>query len=109
MVFEPRRDIDAVTHKVAVRFLDNISQVNADPHIDALVVTKISVALGQATVDLHGATHGLNYTAKLDNSAVAEPFDQTSVVDCIAGSINPLRNSRSRMRVPSSSASMSRP
>ena len=34
--FEPRGDIDAVAHQVAVTLLDNVTQVNADTELDAL-------------------------------------------------------------------------
>jgi len=35
---EPRGDIDAVAHEVAVGFLDNVAQVDADAKLDAAVL-----------------------------------------------------------------------
>ena len=35
--FQPRGDIDAVAHQVAVALLDHVAQMNADTKVDALV------------------------------------------------------------------------
>src|SRR5580704_4771846 len=32
--FEPGRDIDAVAHQIAVAFLDDVAEMNADPELD---------------------------------------------------------------------------
>ena len=46
--FEPRGNIDAVAHQVAVSLLDDVAEVNADAEIYAAVGGHASVALDQA-------------------------------------------------------------
>ena len=43
--FQARGDIDAVSHQVAVRFLDDVPEMNADPEHDAAIVWHAGVAL----------------------------------------------------------------
>ena len=46
--FEPRGDIDAVAHQIAVALLDHVAQMDADPKLDALVGRDARVALDHA-------------------------------------------------------------
>src|SRR5574337_1164686 len=65
-VLEPRRDVDAVAHQVAIGFLDDVAQVNPNSDFDSSVVCQSGVALGQAAQDLLSATHGLDHAAELN-------------------------------------------
>ena len=80
--FEPRGDVDSVAHQIAVGLLHDIAEVNADAIFDALLVRRVGVALDHAALHFHGAAHGLNHAAKLDNRPVAGPLDHPPVVNC---------------------------
>ncbi len=41
--FEPRRDIDAVAHRVAITLLDHVAEVGVDPGLDAALVRQTGV------------------------------------------------------------------
>ena len=87
--FQSRGNIDAVAHEVAIALLDHISDVNADPELDATLGRKAGVALDHAVLHLDGAAHGINHAAKLDDAAVAgalhyAPMDSDGRGDQIA-------------------------
>ena len=65
--FEPRRDIDAVAHQIAIALLDHIAQMDANPKFDALVGRDPSVALDHRSLDFNGAVHRVDDTPELDN------------------------------------------
>jgi hypothetical protein len=74
---QPRRDIDAVTHQIAVGFLYDIAEVNADAKHDAALRRQPGVALNEAVLHLDGAAHRVDHAAKLEEAAVAGAFDDT--------------------------------
>ena len=78
--FEPRGDVDAVAHQVAVAFLDHVAKMNADTKLDATLRGQAGVALGQAALHFDGAAHGIDDTAKLDEAPVAGPLDDAPAV-----------------------------
>ena len=43
---QPRGDIDAVAHQIAVGFLDHIAEMDADAILDALIWWHASIAFG---------------------------------------------------------------
>jgi hypothetical protein len=47
---QPRGDIDAVAHQIAVRLLHDVAEVNADAELDAAVGRQSGVALDQAVL-----------------------------------------------------------
>ncbi len=55
--FEPRGDIDAVAHQVAVGLLDHVAEMDADAEFDAAVFGHAGVALDHAVLQLDGAAH----------------------------------------------------
>ena len=77
---QPRGDIDAVAHQVAVALLDHVAEMDADPKFDALVRRDPSVALDHRPLDFNGAVHCVDDTAELDNAAVAGALDDAAVV-----------------------------
>ena len=80
MPFEPRGDIDAVAHQVAVGLLDHVAEMDADPKFDALVGRDLGVALDHRPLDFNGAVHRVDDTAELDDAAVAGALDDAAVV-----------------------------
>jgi hypothetical protein len=73
--FEPRRDIDAVAHQIAVAFLDHVAQMDTDPKLDAALGRKTRVAFDHAVLHFDGAAHGINHAAELDEDSVPCPLD----------------------------------
>jgi hypothetical protein len=49
--FQPRCDIDAIAHEVAVALLDHVANVDADAVLDPLLGRHACVALGHAELD----------------------------------------------------------
>ncbi len=78
--FQPRGDIDAVAHEVAVGLLDDVADVDADPVIDALLRRQAGVALGHADLDFDCAAHGVDHAAELDEDPVAGALDDAAAV-----------------------------
>ena len=69
--FQPRGDVDAVAHQVAVALLDHVAEMNADAELDAALGRKAGVALDHAVLHLDGAAHGVDHAAELDETSVA--------------------------------------
>jgi len=67
-------------HEVAVRLLDDITEMNADADLDALLHGKTFVPLREAFADLERAADGLDHAAKFDDCAVAGAFDEPPIV-----------------------------
>ena len=78
--FEPGRDVHAVAHEVAVRFLDDVAKMNADAKLDATFGRQAGVALDHAGLHLEGAAHGVDHAAELDDRAVAGALDDAAVM-----------------------------
>ena len=77
---QPRGDIDAVAHQVAVALLDHVAEMDADPKFDALVRRDPSVALDHRPLDFNGAVHRVDDAAELDDAAVAGALDDAPMV-----------------------------
>ena len=77
---EPRGDIDAVTHEVAVALLDHIAEMNANPELDALLGRHTSVALDHSGLHFDRAAHRVNDAAELDDAAVAGALDHPAAI-----------------------------
>ena len=78
--FQPRRDIHAIAHQVAVLFLDHIAEVDADTEFDAALRRQPSVALDHAILDFNRAAHGVDHRAKLDNCPIAGALDDAAAM-----------------------------
>ena len=72
---QSRGDIDAVAHQVAVVFLDDVADVNADAEFDSPVLRHAGVAFDEAVLDFDRAADRVHDAAKLDYTAVAGAFD----------------------------------
>ena len=77
---QPRGDIDAVAHEVAVALLDHVAEMDADPKFDALVRRDLSVALDHRSLDFNGAVHRVDDAAELDDCAIAGALDDAPMV-----------------------------
>ena len=78
--FEPRGDIDAVAHQIAVGLLDDIAEMNADAELDAALGRHAGVALDHAVLHLDRASHRVDDAAKLDEAAVAGALDDAPMM-----------------------------
>src|SRR5208337_3249637 len=79
--FEAGGDIDAVAHQVAVGFLDDVAEMDADAKLDAPLGRKAGVTLDEAVLQLDPAAHGVDDAAELDQDPVAGALDHPAVVD----------------------------
>ena len=77
---QSRGDIDAVAHQVAVAFLDDVADVNADAEFDSPVLRHAGVALDEAVLDFDRAADRVHDAAKLDDTAVAGAFDDAAMM-----------------------------
>ena len=78
--FQPGRDVHAVAHEVAVRFRDNVAEMNADTKLDTTFRRQADVALDHAGLHLECAAHGVDDATKLDDRAVAGALDDAAVM-----------------------------
>ena len=53
---EPRGDIDAVAHQIAVALLDDVAEMNADAELDAALGRQAGVALDHAVLHFDRAS-----------------------------------------------------
>ena len=67
--FEPRGDIDAVAHQIAVALLDHVAEMNADAELDAPIRRHAGVALDHAALHFDRAAHGVDHAAELDDAS----------------------------------------
>ena len=79
--FQPRGDVDAVAHQIAVALLDHVAQMNADPVFDPPGLRHAGVALDHRVLDFDCAAHGVHDAAEFDQRPVAGPLDHAPVVD----------------------------
>ena len=78
--FEPRGDIDAVAHQIAVALLDDIAQMNADTKFDTALRRKAGISLHHAALHFDGAAHGVDDAAKFDDGSIARALDHAPVM-----------------------------
>lgn len=64
-VLQTRGDVDAVTHEVAIAFLDHVAQMYPNPKLNAAVLGHPGVALDHAILHFHGAAHRFYHAAEL--------------------------------------------
>ena len=77
---QPRGDVDAVAHQIAVALLDDVAEMNADAEFDAPVRRHAGVALDHAVLHFDRAAHGVDDAAELDDRAVAGALDDAAVM-----------------------------
>src|SRR6202040_2046699 len=64
--FQPRRDVDAIAHEIAVGLFDDVAQVNADTKFYTALGRQASIALDHAVLSLDRTTDSVDNTSKLD-------------------------------------------
>ena len=77
---QPRGDIDAVAHEIAVALFDHVADMNADAELDPPVRRHASVAFDEPALHLDRAAHRVDRTAELDDPAVAGALDGPTVM-----------------------------
>src|SRR5262245_50339658 len=80
-VLQARRDVDAVTHQVAIAFLDDVAEMNADAKFDAPLRRQTGVALDHQVLNLDAATNSVDDTAKFHEDSITGSLHDASVVD----------------------------
>src|SRR5262249_1553730 len=80
-VLQARRDVDAVTHQVAIAFLDDVAEMNADAKFDAPLRRQTGIALDHQVLNLDAATNSVDDTAKFHEDSIAGSLHDASVVD----------------------------
>ena len=78
--FEARRDVDAIAHQIAIAFLDDVAQMDANAKLDTALRRQAGVALDHASLNLDRAAHGVDHAAELDEAAVAGALDDAAVM-----------------------------
>ena len=68
---QPRGDIHAVAHQIAIALLDDVADVNPDAKFDSALRRQTRVALDHAGLHLDRAAHRVDHAAKLDDASVA--------------------------------------
>ena len=94
---QPRRDVDAIPHQIAVGLLDDITEVNADAKFDALFERDARVALDHGVLHFERATDRVDYATELDDAAVAGALDDAPMVHGDCG-INQITAQRAQSR-----------
>ena len=75
-----RADVDAVAHKIAIALLNDVAEVYTDPEVDTPLRREARIALQHAVLHLNGATHSVDYAAKLYKGSVAGTLDYAPVM-----------------------------
>ena len=105
---QPRGDIDAITHQIAVALFDDVAQMNADAKLYALVGRDARVALDHGVLHFERAAHGVDDAAELDDAAVAGALDDAAMMHGNRG-INQIAAQRAHSRQSSIFVSASEP
>jgi hypothetical protein len=79
--FQSCGNIDAVAHEVAVTFLNDITQMDADAELDAALERQPGVAFDHAVLHLDRAPHRVDDTAKFDEDPVSHALDDPAMMD----------------------------
>jgi hypothetical protein len=77
---QPRGDVDAVAHQIAVALLDDVAQVNADAELDAPIGRHAGVAVDHRVLHLDRAAHRVDHASELDQRSVASALEYAPVV-----------------------------
>jgi hypothetical protein len=75
-----RGDVDAITHEVAIAFLDHIAKMNTDPKLDAALCRKASIPLGHPVLQLDGAANGIDHASELNEYAIPRPLNDAAMM-----------------------------
>jgi hypothetical protein len=87
---------------------DDVALVNSGTELDAIVASCSGISLTHRLLPFGRATQCINHTGEFDQEAVTSRLDDAFRYSVIFGSITSARIDLSRLRVPSSSAPISR-
>ena len=106
-LLQPRRDVDPIAVDV-VLVDDDVTEVDPDPKLDALVLGQIRLTLGDAV--WIAAAHSTASTTLANSTSTPSPISLTTRPRCSAifGSMKSLRSAVRRACVPASSAAIRR-
>jgi hypothetical protein len=76
-----RRNIDPISHQIAVALLDDIAEVNADSEDDAPVLRHARIALDHGVLNFDGAAHCVDHAAELDDTPIACALHDPAVMN----------------------------
>src|SRR5262245_23256363 len=74
---QSRRDIHTVAKDVML-LDDYVAQIDPDAEPDAPLVGHLRFAIDHPALDLHSAAHGVHYTEKFRQHAIASIFDDAA-------------------------------
>jgi hypothetical protein len=77
---QPRGEVDAVAHQVAVALLDHIAEMNANAKEDAPVLRHFGIALDHRALHFDREAHRIDDAAELDDAAVAGALDDAAMI-----------------------------
>jgi hypothetical protein len=77
--FQACGDVDAIAINV-VTLDDDVADVDADAHRDALLLRHIRLPIGDALFDRDGALDGIDHAGELDQRAVGHDLDEPTLV-----------------------------
>ena len=78
--FQPRGDVDAVAHQIAVALLDDVAEMDADPEDDAAVLGHAGVALDHGVLNFDGERTASTTLRNSTIAAVAGALDHAPVM-----------------------------
>ena len=78
--FEPRGDVDAVAHEIAVALLDHVANVDSDAKFDAALRRKVGVASDHRVLHFVRAADRVHDAAELDDRPVPGALDDPAVM-----------------------------
>jgi len=78
---QPRGDVDAVAHQVAVALFDHVADMDADAKDDAPILGDAGIAFDHGVLHLNGAPNGIDDAAKLDDRAIARSLNNAPVMN----------------------------
>ena len=77
---QPRGDIDAVAHQVAVALLHHVADMDADAKFDPPLGRHALVALDETVLYFDRAAHRVDHAPELDDAPVASALDDAPMM-----------------------------
>jgi hypothetical protein len=78
--FQPRGDIHALAHQVAVALLDDVADMDADGELYPLILRHARISFDQAVLHFNRAPGRVDYAAELDDAAIAGALDDAAMM-----------------------------
>src|SRR5262249_49368268 len=75
-------DIDAIAHQVAIRFLDDVADVNTDAQLNSTLCRQTGIAFDHPCLQLHSTPNRVNAAPKLGQHAIAGALHDPATMNC---------------------------